>query len=555
MQIKYILPFIVCSVLSMAQEPRPILWNNEVDSVKLPSKKQTRFRFETRGKTKVDFGLEFDKGSDPSFSYELVKLPSKNTEKESTVSRSILMKSNVSVDLEEGGVYELRLKNTGKQPASYQIKANCIGDCFRNTVKVSDYVSALAESSGEQIGNSLEQKLKEFGIENPHLVKAVKSKDYSKLDTIATLQKLSDIKQITPMLTEKGSTPKVDEKINGRFEKQLAKYPVDTAKAMAPVIEKPVPIQWGHHYSKAFSQKEINQSEGLAKILTSLSVDNGSSVTVTQNNNEKKLTAPEDVFKYLLETGHQIRVDFEKVNANFLAFADGNTNILFPTWVKTGIKLPSGKELTVPMNHNQITWKISGPLVNARVSAFHGIGGVGFSAVTDDRPGWAKAEVKNLLDSNKGDGQNIIKSIEAAKNLVRLNRCERQTIAKGAPADGYGMLGVCNDSTAYILSQLKVRPEDRPLYPYPMVRPAAFNDNECKKTEKDPYASLPHDADDTNPDKTALLERVLAGVPRHSDGSPMLNDPELLSQIKEAEELLKTLKNSNPRDNRTNNTH
>ncbi len=552
---KYTAPLFFASLLLFAQEPRPLVWNNEIDSMKLSPKKETSYRFETHGKTKLDFNLEFEKGSDLNLNYEIVKLPSKPTEKESVVSRSLLMKSQLNAELEEGGVYELRLKNSGSKPTRYTFRANCTGECTRPSVKLSDYVKSLTEGSVEAIGNTLEQKLKEFGIEEPKIASTIKNRDFSKLDTLATVQRLSDIIQIAPMVTLKDAAPKADTKLTGKLSEEIIRSPVDLSTAMVNVTEKPVAIQWGHHYSHSYTKNQIDQSEGLAKVLTALSVDNGSSVTVTQGKKEKSLTSPEQVMKYLLETGHEIRVDFEKVNANFLAFASGDTNILFPTWVKTGVMLPSGKELTVPMNHNQIVWKISGPLVNARVSAYHGIGGVGFTPVTDERPDWAKAEVKNLIDSKNGDTQAIIKSAEAAKNMIRLNRCERETIAKGAPADGYGLLGVCNDSTAYILSQLKLRKDVKPLYPYPMVRSKELNDNSCKKTDKDPYATLPHDADDINPDKIKLLERILAGVPRQADGSPMLKDAELISQIKEAEELLVSLKSAGRHDNKQKISH
>jgi hypothetical protein len=51
--------------------------------------------------------------------------------------------------------------------------------------------------------------------------------------------------------------------------------------------------------------------------------------------------------------------------------------------------LSSGDSFTIPVGHSQHAWRISGPVVDTRVTFFLGIKGAGFFGQTDQRPAWS----------------------------------------------------------------------------------------------------------------------------------------------------------------------
>lgn len=216
----------------------------------------------------------------------------------------------------------------------------------------------------------------------------------------------------------------------------------------------------------------------------------------------------------------------------------------WPVWFNTGVRLSDGSQLTVPLGHSQYTWLVSGPLVNARVAFFLGINGAGFFAQIDARPAWVGRASRIIVRSWEGHGEQIAKASEVASRYLRRVRCERDTVAKGMPAGGYGFIGVCNDSTAAIETVLKRSLAGKGLLPYPTVRAASLAGNPCAKEDDDRgdeleaiFARIPHDADVSAAQfeepryKAGILCRALDMTPYPLD-SPQMPDETMRRQLK-----------------------
>jgi hypothetical protein len=215
-------------------------------------------------------------------------------------------------------------------------------------------------------------------------------------------------------------------------------------------------------------------------------------------------------------------------------------NAKWPSWVKTGITLENGQELIVPMGHSQHSWHISGPLVTANVTFYLGVSGTGFFPQTSDRAGWTGLRALYRISSENGGTPTILKALDIARVYFKRNLYESSHVGKGLPADGYGMLGVCNDSTALLEYLYKGT-----ISEYPLVRERALTAQSVLNDGLDAALKmLPSDADSyPNPSsgrgRLSVLNRLAEMTPYG------LDSPEMIDEIFRAEmkEVLK--ENSN----------
>jgi hypothetical protein len=180
---------------------------------------------------------------------------------------------------------------------------------------------------------------------------------------------------------------------------------------------------------------------------------------------------------------------------------------------------------------------ISGPLVNAQVTYFLGIDGTGFFGQNSIRASWTGLRTLYQYSSdNAADVPKILKALDVASLYFKRNAIETATVAKGFPADGYGYLGVCNDST--VLLEKLYRGTDTS---YPLVRSKSLSTNPAVMQINDGLGStidlLPHDGDNI-PDISTVagrhktLKRIAWMIPYSLDDSRMVDD-DLRQQYKE----------------------
>ena len=342
------------------------------------------------------------------------------------------------------------------------------------------------------------------------------------LDRFPTLP-LAQIGLVRPALGQiPADPPKPDRVISGELTALLGECKPD--RAVPDPIDARLPgVGYGQFPSRTLSPCQFAHASTLAQILTSLAANNGSSVTFKG----KTLRSPRDVFAALVDSGHTIQVRNERMYANFLSATVGDKDLIWPVWIDTGIRLSSGESFTIPVGHSHHAWRISGPIVNTRVMFYLGVSGAGFFGQTDNRPAWSGMVTQSdvTVSATGADLDYALATVDAATAYLRRNRIERTTVAQDMPADGYGYVGVCNDSNATIELVTK-----HTTSAFPLLRAKELDNAASLNDGLDAAVrALPKDADGLA-DQRDALRRAVAMQP-FADGSPLMWDTALGAQI------------------------
>jgi hypothetical protein len=388
--------------------------------------------------------------------------------------------------LGEGGVAE------GKLTVSVACKAKCAREMVdaKTLVKSLQQQPALVEYAkgeiaalvhdpavAEQMTTQLQNILRDPSLEG--------------LDRFPTIP-LSAIGALRPALGAiPADAPKPDEVVTGDLMHYLGGCTPD--RSLPADVDARLPgIKYGQFPSKTLSPCQFAHASRLAQVLTSLAANNGSSVTYRG----QTLKTPRELFAALLASGHTIEVRNERMYANFLSLIAGDRDVRWPVWLDTGIELSDGSSLTIPVGHSHHAWRITGPQINTRVMFYLGVSGAGFFGQTDQRPEWS-----GTIATPAGD---VLDTVDAASRYLRRNRIERSTVAQGKPADGYGYVGVCNDSNATIEYLTKGT-----ITTFPLLRAKALDSTPAVGDGLDETIRLlPKDADGITDQRDALRRAV-----------------------------------------------
>jgi hypothetical protein len=118
-----------------------------------------------------------------------------------------------------------------------------------------------------------------------------------------------------------------------------------------------------------------------------------------------------------------------------------------------------------------------------------------------------------------------LSTADAAAAYLRRNRVERDTVAQGLPADGYGYVGVCNDSNTTVEYATRGT-----ISAFPLLRAKSLDDEaDLNDGLDDTVRTLPKDGDGL-PDPADALRRAVLMQP-FADGSPLMWDDTLGAQI------------------------
>jgi hypothetical protein len=273
----------------------------------------------------------------------------------------------------------------------------------------------------------------------------------------------------------------------------------------------------GHSLDTRLSACFVHQSIVLARILGRMTSGESAPLTI----GDSKVSSATDLFAELMRTGHEVVVRIEKTYANFIDLNLEGRSIIWPVWIDTGLPLKGSgptRNLLVPAGHSQIAWTITGPKINADVTFYLGVDGLGFYPRIFLRPRWTGWSHRLLADS-KVDTAGILRSIRIANEFTLQNILD----SSGLPNDGYGFVGVCNDSAGYVESKMGYE-----LSLYPMARNPSLGGDL-------PFDLLPPA---TEAEARGQLRRVLETQPQ-SRGNLQILDPQLAKDLKQAEESLK----------------
>jgi len=410
---------------------------------------------------------------------------------------------SLDVRLESSGVYRVAVD------ADTQLFAQCHAACARPEITLADLLGKL--DSDPSLHDEINARMAEL-VPDPDLRAQLSARldaifadpSHADLDRFPTVP-LHAIGTLRPALgAVPAQAPSPDAVTFGELSDLLGGC--DARRDPPPPIRPELPeVGYGHFPNLALTDCQFAHSQRLAQILTSLGANNGSVVKYRG----AELRSPAALAQALLNSGHTIDVRNERTYANFLSLTFGDVNVRWPVWLDTGVALPSGGNLVVPMGHSHHAWRIVGPDVDARVMFYLGISGAAFFAQTNVRPAWTG---ETLAPAS----HDVVATFDWAARYLARNRIERTTVAQGLPADGYGYVGVCNDSNAVIEFATMGT-----ITAFPLLRAASL-DTEAPLGDglDDILHMLPHDADTVAPD---TVRRVAAMTPRTCDWDAQLD--------------------------------
>jgi len=280
----------------------------------------------------------------------------------------------------------------------------------------------------------------------------------------------------------------------------LAKGCQPERSALAPVHQQlPPELTRGWLPDYTIDNCTLQHTQDFAEVLNNLALENGSAVL----NGETRYETIEAVFRALVEAGHHVRIENNRYLANFLGLNLNGASVAAPVWIDTGIAGADGN-VVFPAPHTHHTIMVEGPLLNSRLTFYMGTsGGASFRADASIRPDWAGERTLYSYDSDT-DLETIIDIVVTAGKLRKV-WTER---GAGMPLGGYGLLGVCNDSTAVLEWAA-----EQTVTIFPLVQPGVAGEPATEVDEL--LAELPSDLSAF--DEADAIERLRLTMP-YEDG-------------------------------------
>jgi hypothetical protein len=415
------------------------------------------------------------------------------------------------------------------------LEVKCTAGCWRPMLDNKTFVRALQQQGGPALTEVAKAEITKL-VHDPVVAQQMAAQleailadpNLTGLDRYPTIP-LAAIGAIRPALGAiPADPPKPDEVVTGELGALLGGC-TPNREIPAEVDARLPGVRYGQFPSKTLSPCQFAHAKKLAQVLTSLAAQNGSAVTFKG----QTIRTPRELFAALVASGHKVQVRNERMYANFLSLIAGDRDVIWPVWIDTGIQV-GGESLSIPVGHSHHAWRISGPNVNTRVMFYLGVSGAGFFGQTDQRPAWSGMITSTdvTIASTGADHDYMLETVDVASAYLRRNRVERTTVAAGKPADGYGYVGVCNDSNAAIEHATK-----RTVSTFPLLRAKALDTAPDLNDGLDAtMKALPKDGDGLV-DTADALRRAVAMQP-FPNGSPLMWDAKLGSQLAAARSQL-----------------
>jgi hypothetical protein len=237
--------------------------------------------------------------------------------------------------------------------------------------------------------------------------------------------------------------------------------------ALAPISPSFPDLQRGGLPDESVEDCTLARAQALADVLNNLALGNGSKVV----DGDAEYTTPASVAEALLASGHSIQVMSKVFFADFLGLYYKGQSVAASVWIDTGVALPGGGTAKIPAPHAGYTVLVEGPLVKANLEFFLGTdGGTRFRAWSSlPRASWQGGRVLTSFDGAK-DKERVIAFFDKAGKL----RKKWQEEGASLPLQGYGTLGVCNDSVAVLQGVVEKTPTT--LFPLAHREVTAQND-------------------------------------------------------------------------------
>jgi hypothetical protein len=210
------------------------------------------------------------------------------------------------------------------------------------------------------------------------------------------------------------------------------------------------------HPLKETDPSFVGQGVVISNLLNNFARDTSFEAEFSYQGVTQTLKTPLDLLDVLLATDHKVLLTQERMYADYFCLSTSAFHIRCPIWIDTGIKFAK-TSVKVPATHSQYAWNITGPLVNTKIMFYLGTDGAIFQPDIYDSVDWKFNRVVESYHSDLQE-QQIYNSLFLAGLFVQ----DLLRLSKGISSDGYGYLGVCNDSTTFIESGLR---DSVTLYP------------------------------------------------------------------------------------------
>lgn len=501
------------------------------------------YRVESFGGTKLSIDV---KGRDGSDAYVIVEGPLAADGDRVAIGAGAIVdedddsgygrNAKLDVTLDAPGVYRIiagtsqSLADGGAATGSLTLGVACKAACFRPMLDQKTFVRALQQQGGPAFAEYVKAELAAV-IPDP----AIAGQMAAQLDAILADPELKGLERfptipmaaigtLRPAIGALPSNPPSEDQVVRGELMQLLGGCTAARELPAEIDAAKLPgVRYGHFPSRTLSPCQFAHAGTLAQLLTSLAAQNGSSVTFK----DRTITSPAELLAALVESGHRVQVRNERMYANFISLIAGDRDVIWPVWLDTGIPV-GGSTLSIPLGHSHHAWKISGPQINTQVMFYLGVSGAGFFAQNSARPAWSGMTASTDVTVDRASGADftyLLATLDAASAYLRRIRVERSTVAAGRPADGYGYVGVCNDSNATIEHVTRGT-----ISTFPLLRAKELDAEAPLGDGLDAsIRALPKDGDGII-DARDALRRAVAMQP-FPDGSPMIWDAGLAAQL------------------------
>ena len=426
--------------------------------------------------------------------------------------------SLIEVVLEEPGAYRILAGSvesffgmTGSA-GELQLSFECLENCHLPHLTLSELVEILLDDlPRDDVQDLLEEKIGEF-FDNPaiaadvsaQLADALEGAEVPDLDGFPAIP-LSVANLVRGLFDSQTAAVAEPEPVTFVLDELLEEHCEPNRPSLEEVSAYLPGLQRGGIADYTHEDCSLRRTEQFVEVLNNLALDNGSAVV----HGEDRFESVESVIRALLASGHQITAENNRYIANFLSLYHEGRTVAAPVWLDTGISLPDGGNLRIPAPHSHYTFRVDGPLFRGVLAFFMGIpGGTAFRPDASLlRPNSWSGERTTVEVHSDDDPERIVDLFVTAADL----RAKWHEAGRTMPNEGYGLLGVCNDSTA--LLELKT---EGTVTLFPLVHEST---EDPQDGIDDLFQQLPNDLEGF--DDEEALDRIVQSMP--FDGSQGLD--------------------------------
>ncbi|MCU0691720.1 MAG: hypothetical protein MUF54_09990 [Polyangiaceae bacterium] len=363
--------------------------------------------------------------------------------------------SALEITLSAKGTYRLvvgsyaAFVNAPRQTGAYDLSFSCLDNCSVPQMSLAEFAKRLKADYGENVARDLMVERTSGLFKDPAIAAAVKDQAAKFLAGVGTTDKfpviplaaLPAVQGFLEMAVRPKETvppPPVIFDLD-KLANESCKPDRGKPEVLSPRIPELV-RHWETDYR--YDDCSLRHMQQLGDVLNNLSMENGSAVV----DNGRRYETVESAIRALIKAGHTIEATNNRYYADFLGLMYKGTSVSAPLWIDTGIALPGGGTLAVPVPHAHYHFTIEGPALNGELMFYMGIpGGTLFRAQHIYRKPWG-GERGSVTRTSKQNLETIVSLFVTAGKL----RKKWETNGAGLPAVGYGQLGVCIDSTAVL---------------------------------------------------------------------------------------------------------